>query len=72
MTGKWIRGNGTRFVWNSFRSTLREPSKRREAVIDETTCAINRFKLVKPGCETLSLCLQISKIASLSTYKRHT
>ena len=24
-------------VWNSFRSTLRDPSKRREAVIEETT-----------------------------------
>jgi hypothetical protein len=35
--GKWIRGYGTRLVWNSFRSTLRDPSKRREAVIDETT-----------------------------------
>jgi hypothetical protein len=28
---------GTRLVWNSFRSTFREPSKRKEAVIEETT-----------------------------------
>jgi hypothetical protein len=28
---------GTKLVWNSFKSTLREPSKRKEAVIDETT-----------------------------------
>lgn len=29
--------HGTRLVWNSFKSTLREPSKRREAVTLETT-----------------------------------
>jgi hypothetical protein len=29
--------HGTRFVWNSLRSTLREPVKRREAVTEETT-----------------------------------
>jgi hypothetical protein len=29
--------HGTKLVWNSFKSTLREPSKRREAVIEETT-----------------------------------
>ena len=29
--------HGTRLVWNSFKSTLREPSKRRDAVMDETT-----------------------------------
>ena len=28
---------GTKFVWNSFKSTFSEPSKRREAVIEETT-----------------------------------
>jgi hypothetical protein len=28
---------GTKLVWNSFKSTLRDPSKRREAVMDETT-----------------------------------
>jgi hypothetical protein len=41
--------HGTRLVWNSFKSTLREPSKRSEAVMDETTCAINLFKFVKLG-----------------------
>lgn len=35
--GKWILGYGTRLVWNSLRSTFKEPSKRREAVIEETT-----------------------------------
>jgi hypothetical protein len=52
--------HGTRLVWNSFKSTLREPSKRREAVMDETTCAINRFRFVKLGWETLRRFLQIS------------
>ncbi len=52
--------HGTRLVWNSFRSTLREPSKRREAVMDETTCAISRFRFVKLGCATLRRFLQIS------------
>lgn len=28
---------GTRLVWNSFKSTLREPSKRRDAVMVDTT-----------------------------------
>ena len=41
--------DGTKLVWNSLRSTLREPSKRSEAVIDETTWAINLFKLVRLG-----------------------
>lgn len=45
-SGKWIRGYGTKFVWNSVKSTLSAPSKRNEAVIDDTTCAIKRFKLV--------------------------
>ena len=40
---------GTKFVWNSFKSTFKEPSKRKEAVIDETTWAINLFKLVRLG-----------------------
>ena len=51
---------GTRLVWNSFKSTFKEPSKRSEAVIDETTCAIKRFKFVKWGEEMPSLFLQIS------------
>lgn len=29
--------HGTKFVWNSFKSTLREPSNLRDAVMDETT-----------------------------------
>ena len=33
--------HGTRFVWNSLRSTLRDPSKRSEAVMLETTCFVN-------------------------------
>jgi hypothetical protein len=36
-------------VWNSFRSTLSDPSKRSDAVIDETTWAINLFRLVNDG-----------------------
>lgn len=40
--GKWMRGYGTRLVWNSFRSTLREPSKRSEAVMEETTRAVRQ------------------------------
>ena len=35
--GKWIRGKGTKLVWNSFKSTFKEPSNLREAVTDETT-----------------------------------
>ncbi len=38
----------TGLVWNLFKSTLREPSKRRDAVMDETTCVINRFRFVGP------------------------
>lgn len=52
--------HGTRLVWNSFRSTFREPSKRRDAVIEDTTCAIRRFRLVKLGDEMPRLFLQIS------------
>ncbi len=47
--GKWIRGYGTKFVWNSVRSTLSAPSKRNDAVIDETIWAIKRFKFVYVG-----------------------
>merc|ERR1719198_288885 len=32
---KWMRGYGTRFVWNSVMSTLSAPSKRSDAVGDE-------------------------------------
>uniref|UniRef100_K3X2W1 Secreted protein n=1 Tax=Globisporangium ultimum (strain ATCC 200006 / CBS 805.95 / DAOM BR144) TaxID=431595 RepID=K3X2W1_GLOUD len=43
---KWIRGYGTKLVWNSVTSTFNAPSKRNDAVNDEITCAIKRFKLV--------------------------
>jgi hypothetical protein len=52
--------HGTRLVWNSFRSTFKDPSKRREAVIEETTCAISLFKLVKLGEVMLRFFLQMS------------
>lgn len=51
---------GTRFVWNSFKSTFKEPSNRREAVIEETTWAISLFRLVKLGEVIFSLFLQMS------------
>ena len=41
---KWMRGYGTRLVWNSVTSTLRAPSKRSEAVSDEMTCATRRLR----------------------------
>jgi hypothetical protein len=55
-----ISAYGTKLVWNSLRSTLREPSKRRDAVTEETTWAISLFKLEKLGCETPRLFLQMS------------
>ena len=51
--------HGTKLVWNSFKSTFKLPSKRREAVMLETTCAISLFKLVKVGAWTLSFFLQM-------------
>lgn len=36
----------TRLVWNSVKSTLRAPSKRSDAVMDDTTCARRRFRFV--------------------------
>lgn len=50
---------GTRLVWNSFKSTFKEPSNRREAVIEETTCAIRRFRFTKLGSATPRFFLQI-------------
>ena len=32
-----IATHGTKLVWNSFKSTLSDPSNRNEAVMDETT-----------------------------------
>merc|ERR1711991_597482 len=46
---KWIRGYGTKLVWNSVTSTLRAPSNRSDAVSDEITCASRRFKFVYVG-----------------------
>lgn len=58
--GKWIRGYGTKFVWNSVRSTLRAPSNRKLAVIDETICPIKRFKFVYVGLSMLKFLLHNS------------
>merc|ERR1719353_1235099 len=44
-TTKWMRGYGTRLVWNSVTSTLRAPSKRSEAVSDEMIWAIRRLQV---------------------------
>ena len=52
--------HGTKLVWNSLRSTFKEPSKRREAVIEETTWAINLFKFVRLGEVMLRFFLQMS------------
>merc|ERR1712193_592279 len=46
---KWMRGYGTRLVWNSVTSTLRAPSKRSDAVREEITWAISRLRLVYVG-----------------------
>ena len=55
-----MRGNGTKLVWNSFKSTLSEPSKRRDAVIDETTCAMRRLRFVNDGELMFKRFLQMS------------
>merc|ERR1719408_851389 len=65
---KWMRGNGTKFVWNSVMSTLRAPSKRREAVRDEITWPRRRFKFVYVGRSMSRLRRQMSYSASLSTW----
>lgn len=52
--------HGTKLVWNSFKSTFREPSNRSEAVMEETTCAMRRLRLTKPGEVIPSLFLQMS------------
>merc|ERR1719384_2604068 len=43
---KWRRGNGTRLVWNSFMSTFSPPSKRSEAVMEDTALAMIRLTLL--------------------------
>merc|ERR1719428_2797191 len=64
---KWMRGYGVRFVWNSVTSTFSAPSKRSEAVSDEITCAMRRFKLVYVGRSMSRLRRQMSYRASLSS-----
>merc|ERR1719398_139150 len=64
---KWMRGYGTRFVWNSVMSTFRAPSKRSDAVKDEITCARRRLRFVYVGRSMSRLRRQISYNASLST-----
>ena len=58
--GKWMRGYGTKLVWNSWRSTLSAPSKRSEAVIDETIWPIIWFRLLYDGRSTPKFRLQMS------------
>merc|ERR1712070_403783 len=57
---KWMRGYGTRFVWNSVISTFRAPSNRSEAVSEEITCARRRFKFVYVGRSISRLRRQMS------------
>merc|ERR1719199_1441109 len=68
-TTKWMRGYGTRLVWNSVTSTLSAPSKRSEAVSEEMICAIRRLRLVYVGRSMSRLRRQMSYSASLSTMK---
>merc|ERR1712141_242276 len=58
--GKWILGYGTRFVRNSVRSTFKAPSKRKEAVMDDTICPMSLFKLVYVGRSMSRLRRQMS------------
>ena len=60
---KWMRGYGTRFVWNSVMSTLSAPSKRSDAVSDEMTCAVRRFRFVYVGRSMSSERRQMSEMA---------
>ena len=59
-SGKWMRGYGTRFVWNSVRSTFSCPSKRSDAVMDDTHCASKRFRFVYVGRSMSRLRRQMS------------
>merc|ERR1719198_1670057 len=63
---KWIRGYGTKFVWNSVMSTFKAPSKRSDAVSEEITCARRRLRFVYVGRSMSKLRRQISYNASLS------
>merc|ERR1719159_1839454 len=57
---KWMRGYGTKFVWNSVMSTLRAPSKRSDAVRDEMTCAKSLLRFVYVGRSISRLRRQMS------------
>ena len=46
---KWMRGYGTRLVWNSVMSALSAPSKRSDAVSDQQPCATRRLRFVYVG-----------------------
>merc|ERR1711977_377529 len=63
---KWMRGYGTRLVWNSVMSTFKAPSKRSDAVRDEITCARRGFRFVYVGRSISRLRRQMSYRASLS------
>merc|ERR1712054_466027 len=65
---KWIRGYGTKFVWNSVMSTLSAPSKRSDAVSDEIHWPTRRLRFVCVGRSISKLRRQISYRASLSTW----
>ncbi|KAE9523717.1 hypothetical protein AGLY_015935 [Aphis glycines] len=66
-SGKCTRGNGTRLVWNSLMSTFSVPGNRSDAVMDDTTWLMMRFRLGYMGRSTSSLPALMSYIASLST-----
>jgi len=57
---KWMRGYGTRLVWNSVMSTLSAPSKRSDAVSDEMTWPTRRLRLVYVGRSMSRLRRQMS------------
>merc|ERR1719399_1339671 len=63
---KWMRGYGIRLVWNSVTSTLRAPSKRRDAVSDDMHCEIRRLRFVYVGRSMSRERRQMSYRASLS------
>merc|ERR1712232_769042 len=66
---KWRRGYGTRFVWNSLRSTLRSPGKRSEHVRLLTSCTMMRLRFAYVGDSRSRFRLQMSYNASLSSMK---
>ncbi len=52
--------HGTKFVWNSFKSTFKDPSNRSDAVMEETTWAMSLLRFVNDGDEIPRLRRQIS------------